>query len=127
KLQNPVGTQVTLVGPNDYYGEFDSGPGQGARVTVTFDDLAGSLVGSNGLAGGTFLPTQTFASLLGGPVVGNWTLYVEDTAGGAPLGLASFRLDMVVVSSVPEPSMPAMMGLGLCLMLVCRRRRARAA
>jgi len=121
-LTNPGGATVRLV-TADTYDAFGDGPTPGARITVIFDDSAGEAVGYStpSFVGGTFRPVGSLADLLGMGAVGTWTLSIGDDGIDAPLGLASFTLDMSL-RDIPEPGTLALLGLGLSGLAIVQRR-----
>lgn len=133
-LTNPSGTvTVNLI----KFGDF----GQGAAplpflAGVTFDDAAANVVNVsfNPLAlFGTYRPTEStpnnfLANFDGGLALGTWTLTIQNSGSGAPIGFANFTLTIETIAT-PEPSTLALAGSGFAVALVGygRRRRARAA
>ncbi|MFN0068995.1 MAG: PEP-CTERM sorting domain-containing protein [Limisphaerales bacterium] len=129
----------------------DAGYGDGGPVTITFDALAPHdihdyrlpLTGSHDLplAGpltGTWQPdgravdpavvrssttrTAGLEVFAGANPSGDWTIFVADVEQGGMMLFESWNL---VITQVPEPSAPALMGLGVLAVLGVRSARRR--
>ncbi len=74
---------------------------------------------NNPLAPPTPNDPDTFGIFAGDPSGGNWTLTVEDWAGGDSGGIASWSLDV----TIPEPGTMSLLAGGAVLPLLRRRRR----
>jgi hypothetical protein len=121
-LTSPTGQKITLVAPGTYQG------GSG-RVTVTFDDEAGSTVGPI-LESGSFRPIDALSAFDGIDMFGTWLLQLEDTGFGDPLEYFSSRLEIGGDASnpppsndVPEPASAAIVAFGLAGLWGARRRK----
>jgi hypothetical protein len=121
-LTSPTGQKITLVAPGTYQG------GSG-RVTVTFDDEAGSTVGPI-LQSGSFRPLDALSAFDGIDMFGTWLLQLEDTGYGDPLEYFSSRLEIggdanepPPGTDVPEPGSAAIVALGLAGLMGARRRK----
>lgn len=96
-LESPAGTQVALIedalnsagsgAGTTYTGKTYSGP-----VTVTFDDWAATTVGGLFPVSGTFKPVEPLSAFYGETPLGDWTLYVGDSAAGDPLCFYEYTL-----------------------------------
>jgi len=100
----------------------------GGRIKVIFDDAAITLVGqsSPSFQAGTFAPEEFLDALIGSSATGTWGLSITNAAAGAPLGVASFSIDVGVepkATTVPEPSLAALLGLGIAGLVGWRRMR----
>lgn len=117
-LTDPAGTVVHLVTADTYFGD---GPAPGGRITVTFDDAAADVVGYSipAFVSGSFRPVGQLADFIGDAAIGTWILSIGDDGVDAPLGLASFSLDMTLI---PEPESVALLGLGLASLGMHRKR-----
>ncbi len=124
-LTGPSTTQVHLVDADTYFGASTFDPTPGARITVVFDDAAAEFVGTGGFIDGTFRPVSPLDDFAGQGAVGTWELHIEDDAADAPLGFASFTLDITVAdaTAVPEPATTLLFGLGFAGISLLRRRR----
>jgi hypothetical protein len=122
-LVSPTGRAVQLVSQN-WFGQGRPGIG---RVSVTFDDEAGSGLGSQ-VAAGTFRPVGALGAFDGLDMFGDWSLFIRNTNNRDPLSYFSSRLEVTAAQAdVPEPATPAIFGLGLLgLGIGAARRRARA-
>lgn len=120
-LTNPVGVTVHLV-TTDTYHPFGDGPRPGSRITVAFDDGAAEAVGYStpAFVSGTFRPVGSLADLLGMGALGTWFLSIGDDGIDAPLGLASFSVDLTL-RDAPEPGTLALLGFGLSSLAIVRR------
>jgi hypothetical protein len=127
-LTSPTGQKITLVAPGTYQG------GSG-RVTVTFDDEAGSVVGPV-LQSGSFRPVDALSAFDGLDMFGTWLLQLEDTGYGDPLEYFASRLEIggsatepppPPPTDVPEPGSAAIVALGLAGLVGARRRKKGAA
>jgi hypothetical protein len=127
-LTSPTGQKITLVAPGTYQG------GSG-RVTVTFDDEAGSAVGPV-LQSGSFRPIDALSAFDGLDMFGTWLLQLEDTGYGDPLEYFASRLEIggsatepppPPPTDVPEPGSAAIVALGLAGLVGARRRKKGAA
>jgi hypothetical protein len=123
-LTSPTGQKITLVAPGTYQG------GSG-RVTVTFDDEAGSAVGPV-LQSGSFRPVDALSAFDGLDMFGTWLLQLEDTGYGDPLEYFASRLEIggsatepppPPPTDVPEPGSAAIVALGLAGLVGARRRK----
>jgi len=113
KLQSPDGDILTLVSRPGLAETADDGTGccglnaDWLGSTLTFTDLgAADAETMNVPFTGTYYPnpgasahpTQTFASLFGGTMNGNWTLYAGDAAGGDLGTLNSWAIRITTVT-----------------------------
>jgi len=116
-LTSSAGTVVDLVLAGTY-----SGQTPGARVGVLFDDDAATIVGGSFITSGTFAPIGSLADFNGEDLLGSWTLNFTDTVRFDPLSLNAWRID-ATIADVPEPSVIALLGLGLAGFGFTRRRK----
>jgi hypothetical protein len=125
RLTSPGGTEISLVEFDTYF-PGGSGPTPGARIVVTFDDGAATMVGGTDFVGGTFAPIEPLTGLNGEGATGTWTLYIEDAVSLDPLGFASFTLDITLAdpTAAPAPGTILLFGIGTAALLG-RRRRSR--
>jgi hypothetical protein len=103
----------------------------GVAFAEFFSELSGGGTSSNVILGGgpLFTATETayqtfnFQVVTGADVSGGVTLQFVATTGGAPNSFADLFIDNVSVSTIPEPTSAALLGLG-GLALMARRRAA---
>lgn len=108
RLTSPNGTVVDLITA----GSFNTGSGQ-FDGTILFDDAAAQIVNVNPNTpqAGTFRPIGSLATQNGGPALGNWTLFIQDTVGADALRFRSFTLTVTTgVADVPEPGTLVLFG-----------------
>jgi hypothetical protein len=120
-LTSPNATTIQLIAA----GSWGSGSGQFNGV-ITFDDLAAQVVNFGAApVAGTFRPTGpgSLADFMGGPALGNWTLFIEDTVGADALRFHSATLNVTTDTAVPEPTTMVLLGSGVAA-LIARRRRS---
>ncbi|WP_179952311.1 Ig-like domain-containing protein [Marinicella rhabdoformis] len=90
-IQSPAATQVELVsqvcGSND---DFD----------VNFDDNGGATLPCPYTDGGTYQPSGSLSTLVGEDLNGNWTLNINDAAGGDNGDLTSWGLEICYTPAV---------------------------
>ncbi|MCW5942950.1 MAG: proprotein convertase P-domain-containing protein [Fimbriimonadaceae bacterium] len=150
-LTSPTGTVVTLVnrvgqtvslsgfGDSSNYGSDGAAPLTGRTYTfvdsggldlLTAATAAGATVGiaagtynrqNHPIAGAPFNTTNSFATLTGQTLGGNWTLTASDWAGGDTGGFSNWTFN---ADAVPEPASMASLALGFGA-LAARRRRNR--
>ena len=129
-LTGPNGTVITLMdrpgNPNSTFGDSSN---LSAASPITFDDSAsvmaedaGASLGGNDIITGSFAPDMLLSSFNGIDILGTWTLFVSDNAGGDEGAIDSWSLH-IEASSVPEPGAIALLGLGLAGFGVASRRR----
>lgn len=124
-LTSPTGTRVDLVwtdknsldgiaaGSTKIMGTYANGNWNGGRVAVTFDDEAGSDLGTEPVSG-LFRGEELLGAFDGADAMGTWTLSVGDNTGEDPLTFFNATLSIATEgAAVPEPGSLALVGATL--------------
>jgi len=115
QLTSPQGTTVNLVNAGTYFGQQGSATG-----VVDFDDSAADVVDGFPDFSSTFRPVGSLADFNGEFAAGNYTLFFQDTAGGDPLSVNAWSIQ---VAAVPEPTTFVVWSLlGAASICGCRRK-----
>ncbi|MBI4891278.1 MAG: hypothetical protein HY821_11690 [Acidobacteria bacterium] len=127
-LTGPGAQNVTLIAADSW----SSGSGQFDGI-IYFDQSAGQVVNyTTGPVAGTFRPTGagSLDDYLGTSALGTWTLTIQDTVGSDSLRFRNFDLYIGTDGSqwqggggeIPEPGTYLLVGAGLLLIPLFRRR-----
>lgn len=121
-LISPDGTTVSLIA-----GDTFSGQTPGARVSITFDDAAATLVGGSVLSTGSFQPIGSLARLIGEEMAGIWSIHYRDTAGADSLSFNGYSITFnSSPSQVPLPAGVGLLAMGLMGLGAAAKRRRKA-